>query len=136
MNYTDLVSSREDLFMAAEQMRMFKQPDLLHGDRSKRNQNKYCKFHKDIGHTTEECITFKDEIEKLIHCRYLQDYINNRRTRPQNDRPEAEPLREIWMIFSRPYFTRETHGAQDRYVRETNDRPFTNVHSLDKRPAK
>ena len=36
-NYTDLVSSREDVFMAAEQIRVFKRPDPLHGDRSKRN---------------------------------------------------------------------------------------------------
>ena len=62
-NYTDLVSSREDVFMAAEQTGVFKRPDLLRGDRSKRNQNKYCRCHKDIGHTIEECITLKDEIE-------------------------------------------------------------------------
>ena len=49
--------------MAAEQMRVFKRPDPLRGDRSKRIQNKYCRFHKYIGYTTEECITLKDEIE-------------------------------------------------------------------------
>ena len=32
-NYTDLVSSREDVFMATEQTRVFKRPDPLHGDR-------------------------------------------------------------------------------------------------------
>ena len=41
-NYTDLVSSREDIFMAAEQTGVFKRPEPLRGDRSKRNQNKYC----------------------------------------------------------------------------------------------
>ena len=71
MNYTDLVSSREDIFMVAEQTKVFKQPDLLSGDYSKRNQNKYCRYHKDVSHTIEECITLKDEIKKLIHCGYL-----------------------------------------------------------------
>ena len=70
-NYTDLVSSREDIFLVAEQIGVFKQPDPLRGDCSKRNQNKYCRFHKDIGHTTEECITLKNEIKKLIHRGYL-----------------------------------------------------------------
>ena len=84
MNYTDLVSSREDVFMVEEQTRVFKQPDPLRGDRSKRNQNKYCCFHKNVSHTTEECITLKDEIEKLIRRGYVQDYINNSRTRPHN----------------------------------------------------
>ena len=95
MNYTDLVSSQEDVFMAAKHTGVFKRPDPLRGDRSKRNQNKYCQFHKDVGHTTKECITLKDEMKKLIRRRYLQDYINNRRTWLQNDRPEAEPPREI-----------------------------------------
>ena len=68
--------------MAAEQTGVFKWPNPLCGDRSKRNQNKYYWFHKDVGHTTKECITLKDEIEKLIRRGYLQDYINNRRTTP------------------------------------------------------
>ena len=100
------------------------------------NQNKYCRYHKDVGHTTEECITFKDKIEKLICRGYLQDYINGRRARPQNHAPEAEPLHEIWTIFGGPHFTGETCGAQERYVREMKSRPLTNVHSVDKWPAK
>ena len=70
-NYTDLVSSQQDVFMATEQTRVFNRLDPLRGDRSKRNQNKYCWFHKCIGHTTDECITLKDEIEELIRRRYL-----------------------------------------------------------------
>ena len=49
----------------------------MRGDRSKRNQNKYCRYHQDIGHTTEECIALKDEIEKLIQEGYLQNYVRN-----------------------------------------------------------
>ena len=82
------------------------------------------------------CITLKDEIDKLIHHGYLQDYINNRKVRPQNDAPEAEPPHEIRMIFGRPHFAGETRGTQERYVRETKSRPLTNVHSVDKQPAK
>ena len=78
----------------------------------------------------------KDEIEKLICRGYLQDYINGRRPKPQNDAPEAEPPHEIQTIFGGPHFARETHGAQERYVCETKSRPLTNVHIVDKRPAK
>ena len=91
VNYTDLVSLWEDVFIAAEQTGVFKRPDPLRGDRTKRNQNKYCQYYKDVNHTTEECITLKDEIEKLIHRWHLKDYINNKRTRLQNDGPEVEP---------------------------------------------
>ena len=58
----------------------------------------------------------KDEIEKLIHRGYLQDYVNGKRPRPQNEAPEAEPLHEIRTIFGGPHFARETRGAQERYV--------------------
>ena len=70
-NYTDLVSSREDVFIAVEQTGVFKWPNPLCGDCSKKNQNKYCRYHKDVGHTTKECITLKDEIKKLIRCKTM-----------------------------------------------------------------
>ena len=54
-----------------------------------------------------------NEIEKLIHRVYLQDYVNGRRARSQNEAPEAEPLHEIQTIFGGPHFTGETSGAQD-----------------------
>ena len=108
----------------------------MHGVRSKMNQNKYCRYHKDVGHTTEECITLKDEIEKLICHGYLQDYINGRSTRPQNNAPEAEPTHEIRTIFGGPYFAGEMHGSQEWYFQETKSRPLTNVHSVDKWPVK
>ena len=70
-NFTDLTRSNEVVFLATEQIGVYKRPDLLQGDRSKRNQNKYYRYHKDVNHTTEECIMLKDEIEKLIHEEYL-----------------------------------------------------------------
>ena len=78
----------------------------------------------------------KDEIEKLIRRGYLQDYINARKARPQNETPEAEPPYEIQKIFDGPCFADETRGAQERYVREMKARLLTNVHRTDKRPAK
>ena len=60
----------------------------MRGDRSKKNQNKYYLFHRDIGHTTEECIALKDEIEKLIREGYLQNYIRNRGAKPHEDQRE------------------------------------------------
>ena len=112
-NYTDLVSSREDVFITAEQTGVFKQLDSLRGDRSKRNQNKYCRYHKDVSHTMEECITLKDEIEKLIRRGYLQDYVNARRARPQNETPEAEPPHEIQTILGDPILSVKRVGPKN-----------------------
>ena len=41
-NFIDLTRLREDVFLATEHTGMYKRPDLMLGDRSKRNQKKYC----------------------------------------------------------------------------------------------
>ena len=108
--------------MANEQTCVYKQPNSLRGDRWKRNQNKYCWYHKDVSHTTEECVMLKDEIEKLIRNGYLWDYIHGGRAKPRNDQNDVEPPHEIRTNFSRLYFARETQGVRDCYVREAKDR--------------
>ena len=108
----------------------------LRRDHSKRNQNKYYQCHKDVDHTIEECVMLKDEIEKLICNRYLQDYIRDRRAKPCSDQNEAKPHREIRTIFGETHFTGTTRGARDHYVREAKDSPLTNIDCLDKRHAK
>ncbi|XP_075661518.1 uncharacterized protein LOC142631271 [Castanea sativa] len=41
----------------------FKRPNRMAGDSSRRNQNLYCSYHKDKGHTTEQCKVLKDHLE-------------------------------------------------------------------------
>ena len=115
-NFTDLIRSREDVFLATEHTGVYKRPDLMQGDCSKRNQNKYYRYHKDVGHTIEEYIMLKDEIEKLIREGYLRDYVHNGSAKPRNDQGEAGPLFNIRTIFDGPHFTGETRGAQNRYL--------------------
>ena len=40
-----------------------------------RNKNKYCEFHKDHGHNTEDCFQLKEQITNLIKRRYLRKYV-------------------------------------------------------------
>ncbi|KAL0417247.1 UNVERIFIED_CONTAM: hypothetical protein Slati_3556600 [Sesamum latifolium] len=37
--------------------------------------DKFCRFHNDYCHTTEECRHLKNEIERLIQNEYLQEYV-------------------------------------------------------------
>ena len=84
-NFTDLTKSVEDVFLAIEHTSVYKRPDSMRGDHSKRNQNKYCRYHKDVDHTTEECIILKDEIENLIREGYLRDYVSNGSTKSRGN---------------------------------------------------
>ncbi|KAL0391518.1 UNVERIFIED_CONTAM: hypothetical protein Slati_4536900 [Sesamum latifolium] len=47
--------------------------------------NKYCRFHRDRGHMTEECHHLKNEIEKLIQRGYLKEYVNQGPSRQPQD---------------------------------------------------
>ena len=44
----------------------FKWPNKMGGDSSKRNQNLYCHYHQDKGHTTEDCRTLRDYLSQLV----------------------------------------------------------------------
>ena len=42
-----------------------------------RSRNKYCQYHKDHGHDTEECFKLKVEIGKLIERGHLTEFVTN-----------------------------------------------------------
>ena len=44
------------------------------GDPFRRNQNLYCTYHKDKGHTTEQCWVLKDHLGQLVKVGYLKEF--------------------------------------------------------------
>ena len=44
----------------------FRWPGKMAGDTSKRNQNLYCHYHQDHGHTTEDCRNLWNHLDQLI----------------------------------------------------------------------
>ena len=49
--------------MQVKNSTLFKAPPSLKYDRSRRNQKKYCDFHKDVGHDTYEVLTSKNKLK-------------------------------------------------------------------------
>ena len=45
------------------------------GDPSRRNQNLYCTYHQDKGHTTEQCQVLKDHLGQLVKVGYLKEFV-------------------------------------------------------------
>ena len=47
----------------------------MKSDPARRDDTKYCEFHKDHGHRTDDCIQLKNEIEYLIRRGHLSRYV-------------------------------------------------------------
>ncbi|XP_011085936.1 uncharacterized protein LOC105167818 [Sesamum indicum] len=74
-NYTPLAMSREKALMMIENADILKWPRHTRYTPSKKFSNKYCRFHRERGHNTEECFQLKDEIERLVRQGYSQDWV-------------------------------------------------------------
>ena len=72
-------------------------------DPSKRNQNLYCTYHKDRGHTTEQCRVLKDHLEQLAKSRYLKEFVMD----PKNQ--EAGQVHNRKVTLSRPIGSDRSH---------------------------
>ncbi|KAL2249877.1 UNVERIFIED_CONTAM: Retrovirus-related Pol polyprotein from transposon [Sesamum indicum] len=97
-NYTLLPISREKVLMMVENAYVLKWPRHTRYTPSKKFSNKYCKFHRERGHNTEECFQFKDEIERLVrqgyfrsqvppNCKISKDETRRSRSRSQDRNP-------------------------------------------------
>ena len=58
-------------------------PPKMGTPRNKRNQDRYCAFHRDVGHDTEGCWSLRKEIEDLIQYGFLGRFV-------RQDRPGQE----------------------------------------------
>lgn len=76
-----------------------KWPEKLKGDPSKRNRNKYCRFHRDHGHDTDECFDLKQQIENLIRQGKLRGFLGRgQRDEKQKGKMEESSRPPLWEI--------------------------------------
>ena len=57
----------------------FRWLNKIRGDPSRRNQNLYCTYHRDKGHTIKQCRVLKDHLGQLVKARYLKEFVVNSR---------------------------------------------------------
>ncbi|KAL0398236.1 UNVERIFIED_CONTAM: hypothetical protein Sradi_2166900 [Sesamum radiatum] len=91
-----------------------RQPQRLKSD-------KYCRFHRDRGHTTEECHHLKNEIEKLIQRGYLRQYVNqgqsSQRQAPTDPANKRRQPPDSWS------YRRDFGGASRGRLRQRKESP-------------
>ncbi|KAL5543990.1 hypothetical protein UlMin_007774 [Ulmus minor] len=108
---------------------IFTIPPAIKTPVNRRDNTKYCRYHRDIGHITEECRVLKDEIERLIQRGQLRNYVRNGDQQPrqpaqENQQPEQEGEDfEVRVIIGGPA-TGDTNIARKNYARQARSEPF------------
>ena len=75
VKFTLLVMLVDKILMQIKDEHYLKWSRPLHSSLNIRDKNKYCRFHKDHGHYTEDCRDLKEQIEELIQKGKLQKYV-------------------------------------------------------------
>ncbi|XP_050251583.1 uncharacterized protein LOC126698416 [Quercus robur] len=101
--YTSLNVPLEQVLMQIKDDPSLKWPKKMRGDPNKHNRNKYCLFHRDRGHDTDECFDLKQQIENLIRQGKLKNFLgrDNRDEKMKGKMEESSrpPLGEIRVII-------------------------------------
>ncbi|XP_077222110.1 uncharacterized protein LOC143855951 [Tasmannia lanceolata] len=142
-SYTPLKTSSAQILAAITDEDFLRWPTKMLSKSNKRDKSKYCKYHKDHGHDTNECRHLKEEIELLIKRGHLRNYIKgggqDKRepqasspprapTSPPGIEPSFEPVEVITTIVGGLARRGSSSAARKAYARQVNT-----VHIPDKK---
>ncbi|XP_030950084.1 uncharacterized protein LOC115973990 [Quercus lobata] len=98
LKFTPLVLPVDKILAQIKDEHSLKWPRPLHSSLNVRDKKKYCRFHKDHDHYTEDCKDLKEQIEELIRKGKLLRFVKKgepSRSRDDNkDKFEASPRDE------------------------------------------
>ena len=101
--YTPLNTPLEQVLMQIKDYPSLKWPEKMKGDPNKRNRNKYCRFHRDHRHDTDECYDLKQQIENLIRYGKLRNFLGrehkDEKLKGKGEESSQPPLGEIRVII-------------------------------------
>ena len=111
-------------------------------DPTKRDNTRYCEFHRDHEHRTDDCIQLRKEIEYLIRRGYLRRYIASERQDQAQPPPPRQPtptqhqhpLGEIHMILEGFAGGGESSSARKAHLRSIRSGEVMEVQSVSKLP--
>ncbi|KAK3018715.1 hypothetical protein RJ639_005056 [Escallonia herrerae] len=125
--FTPLNTSRGHILNQIKSQSILKWPKPMRGPAEKRNSQLYCHFHKDHGHTTDECKVLQREIENIIAKGHLKQFIKAN-DRQQNGRRNQWRVEEtlpkdplvINTIFGGPSAGELSSSSQKAYALQVN----------------
>ena len=126
-------------------------PTQMKSDPATRDNTRYCEFHRDYGHCTDDCIQLKKEIKYLIRRGYLRRFIapeNQPQNQAQNQAPaqqppppprqattqHQQPLGEIHVISGGFAGGGESSSARKAHLRSIRSTEVVEVQAVSKLP--
>uniref|UniRef100_A0A2N9ERL6 Reverse transcriptase n=1 Tax=Fagus sylvatica TaxID=28930 RepID=A0A2N9ERL6_FAGSY len=130
-SFTPLNAPVDHIFMQIRTDPVLKWPGKLLTDPDKRPRDKYCRFHRDHGHNTEDCYDLKRQIEELIKQGNLPRFIEKgqregrpqgaRQQRPLGEAPPRPPLGEIHVITRGMAAGGTSRSSRKAYARQIHN---------------
>ncbi|XP_023892540.1 uncharacterized protein LOC112004522 [Quercus suber] len=137
VKFTPLVMPIDKILMQIKDEHFLKWPRPLHSSPNVCDKSKYCRFHKDHGHYTEDCRDHKEQIEELIRKGKFQRYVkkgefskfrdvnkNQRESSSRNEGNTSQPpqdiIGEINTITGGPSLGGSFKSLRKAYQRQVN----------------
>ena len=73
--FTPLTTAVSQVLREVQHEQFLRWPSQMRSDLAKRDNTRYCEFHRDHGHRTNDCIQLRKEIEYLIRHGYLRRFV-------------------------------------------------------------
>ena len=150
-HFTPLTASVSQVLHEVRNEQFLRWPTQMKSDPATRDNTKYCEFHRDYGHRTDNCIQLKREIEYLIQCGYLRRFIslgsqaqnqaqNQNQTPTQQPSPRQmttqhqQPLGEIHVISGGFAGGEESSSARKAHPRSIRSAEMGEIQAVSKLP--
>ena len=90
--YTPLTASVSQVLREVQHDKFMRWPSQIKSDPAKRDNTKYCEFHMDHGHRTDDYIQLRKEIEFLIRRGNLRRYVASEGQEQVQPPPPRQPI--------------------------------------------
>ena len=153
--FTPLTTSVSQVLHEVRNEQFLRWPTQMKSDPATRDNTKYCEFHRDYGHRTDNCIQLRREIEYLIQRGYLRRFIspgnqtqNQTQSQAQNHNPtptqqppprqatiqHQQPLGEVHVISGGFAGGGESSSARKAHLRSIRSADRGEIQAVSKLP--
>ena len=98
-NYHSLMAPLDHIYAIMDR-NLYKPLEPMKGDRFHTDIKRNCAFHKDIEHTTDKCVAFKDKIKRLIKADYFKEFVDKPQAANREERPRQQSSKRVREVLT------------------------------------